>query len=139
MEMANDPSVSSYGPDEGLPALREALRHKIRQENGLQGVRCCRCRRCWCCCGAACDGGAGVSHCTQFAGEGSMNSTCCFCPLAPGCGHRGCVPCPRPCTAAVLPLCRLQYDVMITAGANQAFTNIVLALLDATDRVVLFK
>ena len=44
-EMANDPSVSSYGPDEGLPALREALRHKIRQENGLQGVRCCC--RCW--------------------------------------------------------------------------------------------
>ena len=40
---------------------------------------------------------------------------------------------------AALPLYRLQYDVMITAGANQAFTNIVLSLLDATDRVVLFK
>jgi aspartate/methionine/tyrosine aminotransferase len=33
----------------------------------------------------------------------------------------------------------LQYDVMVTAGANQAFTNIVLALLDAASRVVLFK
>ena len=32
-----------------------------------------------------------------------------------------------------------QYDVMITAGANQAFTNVVLSLLDADDCVVLFK
>lgn len=32
-----------------------------------------------------------------------------------------------------------QYDVMVTAGANQAFTNVVLALLDASDRAVLFK
>ena len=32
-----------------------------------------------------------------------------------------------------------QYDVMVTAGANQAFTNIVLTLCDAGDRVVLFK
>jgi aspartate/methionine/tyrosine aminotransferase len=39
----------------------------------------------------------------------------------------------------LLPPYCLQYDVMITAGANQAFTNIVLALLDATDRVMLFK
>lgn len=31
-----------------------------------------------------------------------------------------------------------QYKVMVTAGANQAFTNIVLALLDETDEVVLF-
>lgn len=28
---------------------------------------------------------------------------------------------------------------MVTAGANQAFANVVLALLDATDRCVLFK
>lgn len=33
-----DPLISSYGPDEGLPQLREQLRHKIVQENGLQGV-----------------------------------------------------------------------------------------------------
>ncbi|EFN55891.1 hypothetical protein CHLNCDRAFT_94487 [Chlorella variabilis] len=38
-EMANDPAVSAYGPDEGLPALRDALRRKIREENGLEGVR----------------------------------------------------------------------------------------------------
>lgn len=33
------------------------------------------------------------------------------------------------------------YDnrVMVTAGANQAFTNLVLALCDATDQIVLFK
>lgn len=37
--MANDPAVSAYGPDEGLPALRDALRRKIREENGLEGVR----------------------------------------------------------------------------------------------------
>ncbi|KAL4428806.1 hypothetical protein ABPG77_005244 [Micractinium sp. CCAP 211/92] len=66
--MAADPAVSQYGPDEGLPALREALRRKIREENGLEG-----------------------------------------------------------------------YDVMITAGANQAFTNVVLALLDADDRAALFS
>ena len=28
---------------------------------------------------------------------------------------------------------------MITAGANQAFVNVVVALLDAQDRCVLFK
>ena len=28
---------------------------------------------------------------------------------------------------------------MVTAGANQAFTNVVLTLLDAKDKVVLFK
>jgi hypothetical protein len=37
--MVADPSVNSYGPDEGLPALREALRRKIADENGLHGVR----------------------------------------------------------------------------------------------------
>ncbi|CAG9461340.1 unnamed protein product [Pedinophyceae sp. YPF-701] len=31
------------------------------------------------------------------------------------------------------------YDVMVTAGANQAFTNLVLALTDADDGVVLFR
>lgn len=36
-------------------------------------------------------------------------------------------------------LCHVQYDVMITAGANQAFTNVVLALLDADDRAALFR
>lgn len=33
---------------------------------------------------------------------------------------------------------RAQYGVMVTAGANQAFTNVVLTLLDETDRAVLF-
>lgn len=28
---------------------------------------------------------------------------------------------------------------MVTAGANQAFTNVVLTLLDTKDKVVLFK
>ncbi len=28
---------------------------------------------------------------------------------------------------------------MVTAGANQAFTNVVLTLLDSQDKVVLFK
>lgn len=44
----------------------------------------------------------------------------------------GCVaPCPLYCT--------LQYEVMVTAGANQAFVNIVLSLVDESDTVVLFK
>lgn len=32
-----------------------------------------------------------------------------------------------------------QVEVIITAGANQAFVNVVVALLDASDRCVLFK
>ena len=31
------------------------------------------------------------------------------------------------------------HEVMVTAGANQAFVNIVLTLLDAGDRAVLFR
>ncbi|KAF5834510.1 PLP-dependent transferase [Dunaliella salina] len=65
--LAQDPSVHGYGPAEGLPMLREALREKIAKRNGLT-----------------------------------------------------------------------QHDVLVTAGANQAFTNIVLALCDETDNVALF-
>ena len=32
-----------------------------------------------------------------------------------------------------------QVDVMVTAGANQAFTNLVCTLLDAEDAAVLFS
>ena len=32
----------------------------------------------------------------------------------------------------------MQHEVMVTSGANQAFTNVVLTLLDASDRIVLF-
>ena len=32
-----------------------------------------------------------------------------------------------------------QYNVMVTAGANQAFVNLVLGLLDPGDKVVLFR
>ncbi|GAB4819316.1 hypothetical protein N2152v2_006362 [Parachlorella kessleri] len=60
--------IHGYGADEGLPALRDALRQKIAAENGLEG-----------------------------------------------------------------------YDVMVTAGANQGFVNAVLALVDASDSVVLFS
>lgn len=28
-----------YGPDEGMPELREALKHKLKEENGLTEVR----------------------------------------------------------------------------------------------------
>lgn len=35
--------------------------------------------------------------------------------------------------------CHLQCEVMVTAGANQAFTNVVLTLLDTESKVVLFK
>ena len=33
--VASDPSISSYGPADGMPALREALMKKIQQRNGL--------------------------------------------------------------------------------------------------------
>lgn len=39
----------------------------------------------------------------------------------------------------LLALPALQYEVMVTAGANQAFVNLVLTLCDASDKVVLFK
>jgi len=64
---AFEPDTSSYGADDGLPALREALTDKLRVENGLDNVR-----------------------------------------------------------------------VMVTAGANQAYTNLVVAVLDAEDASVLF-
>jgi len=67
-EATADPALSQYGPDAGLPELRQALRDKLAAENGLTEV-----------------------------------------------------------------------DVMVTAGANQAFTNVVLALLDAHDSAVLFR
>jgi len=61
-------TVSSYGPNEGLPELREALRAKVATQNGLSG-----------------------------------------------------------------------HNICVTHGANQAFVNLVLTLVDAKDRVVLFK
>jgi katanin p60 ATPase-containing subunit A1 len=60
-------AIHSYGPDEGNPALREALRQKLVHKNNLPN-----------------------------------------------------------------------YDVCVTAGANQAFTNIVLAFLDPDDAIVLW-
>ena len=38
-----------------------------------------------------------------------------------------------------LVLCWLQYNVMVTAGANQALTSIMLTLLDPPDKAVLFR
>lgn len=66
-ELFATPAAHQYGPDEGMPALREALAGKLAAENGLP-----------------------------------------------------------------------DHDVMVTAGANQAYANAVLALVDAGDRAVLF-
>ena len=38
-----------------------------------------------------------------------------------------------------MSVCLVQCEVMVTAGANQAFTNVVLTLLDTEDGIVLFK
>ena len=50
------------------------------------------------------------------------------------------------CTQRDLPLLLLslsgpssQYNVMVTAGANQALTSLMLTLLDPPDRAVLFR
>lgn len=64
----SSPDIHSYSPDEGIPELRNALRKKIADENGL------------------------------------TNS-----------------------------------EVMVTAGANQAYANLVLALLDDGDKAALFR
>ncbi|KAM7475945.1 hypothetical protein LguiB_023188 [Lonicera macranthoides] len=66
-ELIQEPSISRYGADEGLPELREALIKKLNQENKLY-----------------------------------------------------------------------KSSVMVTAGANQAFVNIVLTLCDAGDSVVMY-
>nr|GMD43965.1 aromatic aminotransferase ISS1-like [Ipomoea batatas] len=65
--LVEEPSISRYGADEGLPELREALMKKLQGENNL---------------------------------------------------HKS--------------------SVMVTAGANQAFVNLVLTLCDAGDSVVMF-
>ena len=64
----NEPDTSLYGADDGIPALREALKLKLRDENGI------------------------------------TNS-----------------------------------EVMVTAGANQAYTNVVLALMDANSPSLLYR
>lgn len=33
---ASDPTLSQYGANEGLPALRDALRRKVEEVNGLR-------------------------------------------------------------------------------------------------------
>ena len=38
-KMAQVPAISVYGPNEGNPELREALRKKVAEENGLKNVR----------------------------------------------------------------------------------------------------
>jgi aromatic aminotransferase len=35
---ASDPELSQYGPDAGLPALRQALTAKLAAENGIHQV-----------------------------------------------------------------------------------------------------
>ena len=38
IEAASTTAAHSYGPAQGMPALREALKHKVEQENGLKNV-----------------------------------------------------------------------------------------------------
>lgn len=66
-QIMDNPVVHGYGPDEGMPELREKLREKLQRENGLE-----------------------------------------------------------------------DYDVHVTCGAQQAFANLVLTILDPEDEAVLF-
>ncbi|KAJ9506883.1 hypothetical protein QJQ45_005076 [Haematococcus lacustris] len=96
-KLQSDPQgVSGYGPTQGLPALRDALKSKLRDKNGLHGVALCT--------------GHGQQHLRKHTvverGYGAAD---------------------------------LQVEVMVTAGANQAFVNVVLGLCDAGSRVVLFR
>ncbi|KAJ9522315.1 hypothetical protein QJQ45_008209 [Haematococcus lacustris] len=96
-KLQSDPQgVSGYGPTQGLPALRDALKSKLRDKNGLHGVALCT--------------GHGQQHSRKHTvverGYGAAD---------------------------------LQVEVMVTAGANQAFVNVVLGLCDAGSRVVLFR
>lgn len=45
---ASAASVSGYAPNEGLPALRAALRKKLADKNGLQNVSAWGCGACVC-------------------------------------------------------------------------------------------
>eukprot|EP00548_Thalassiothrix_antarctica_P009053 CAMPEP_0194156840 /NCGR_PEP_ID=MMETSP0152-20130528/69750_1 /TAXON_ID=1049557 /ORGANISM="Thalassiothrix antarctica, Strain L6-D1" /LENGTH=413 /DNA_ID=CAMNT_0038864811 /DNA_START=127 /DNA_END=1365 /DNA_ORIENTATION=+ len=67
-ENLNAPQLHTYGPDEGLPALRSAIQQKIKRENGLTN-----------------------------------------------------------------------HEVMISVGANQAYTNCILSLLNQDQKVVIFS
>lgn len=122
---SGDPALNQYGPDEGLPELRQVLREKLERENGLTGVS-----------GPLLltadhyrDSGAQPAACGAAACHDVM--ACAVALFAPS----------AVCTSSTptAPLHTAQYDVMVTTGANQAFSNVVLALLDPSDRVALYK
>ncbi len=143
---SGDPALSQYGPDEGLPELRQALREKLERENGLTGVRH---RSFLCgtpCTGHACSHATRCHHMHHHRPRGATRlpeliSIHAFPRAAARChGDHGRQPTAfillAPASASTL---WLQYDVMVTTGANQAFSNVVLALLDPADRVALYK
>lgn len=174
-------SINGYGPAEGLPALREALRDKVAKQNGLEGVSH-SCTGSW---GGVwvvvsshigCPGSAGCKlsaasilhswHVRNAATAGCVSSTPHWSSRQQLADTRS-TTCNAMCSGgslmliplgALLLLLRaysllsspplsssplfallLQYDIMVTAGANQAFVNVVLSLVDESDRVVLFK
>lgn len=38
-QVSSRPETYTYGPDEGLPELRQLLKEKVETQNGLEGVR----------------------------------------------------------------------------------------------------
>ncbi|XP_029118939.2 aromatic aminotransferase ISS1 isoform X2 [Elaeis guineensis] len=124
-EIVWDPSTSRYGADEGLPELREALTEKV--------VACfLGCRL------------VGKFNCLllQIAFKSfylQQGITLRF-----GLGNvLSCVTDRQPCSLVFTLQLRRENklhksSVMVTAGANQAFVNIVLTLCDPGDSVVMF-
>lgn len=124
------PRAHSYGPSLGAQGLLEALQTKVREENGLTSVRVPHVQY-------SCETRQGACYdCTKLLSmhfeEPETNlfwaqaSPQGFLRSASFTQIRNSVP-------------SMQVDIMVTSGANQAFTNIVLTLVDAEDQVVLFK
>lgn len=74
----------------------------------------------------------------KLATENSIHSVSEIAVVSTPCPYWRCTCC-RAQVRRIMSASLLQCEVMVTAGANQAFTNVVLTLLDTKDGIVLFK
>ena len=120
-ELIRDKGISAYGPCAGLPALAGALRQKLANENGLPEVSSAK------------------PHNFQSS-PGFWSAYLVTTPEAPSLGilegEKNYLCCPGSDTLTSKSV--VQHDVMVTSGANQGFTNLVLTLLDPSDAAILF-
>lgn len=144
---AGNPNLNHYGSGAGLPDLVAALQHKLATENDIHNV-----------------GNSSFTHSNTASYTNTAASASLPCNLQCICTDHlpttFLIMLPYMCSlfrystayparillylssVLISQVCQfrlLQCEVMVTAGANQAFTNVVLTLLDTDDQVVLFK